>query len=93
MRGRGAATARAPAEQKMVGDWSPRRIADQSAIAVRASKYKNMRAFILASLESTIAKAQKQGYPLASMDDQQIKALTHDANCASARPCHALPHR
>ncbi len=78
-RGRGAAAAKAkPTPQKMVGAWIPRRIADQSAIAIRALKYKNMRAFILASLESAITKAQKQGYPLEGNDDSSDRHDTSD---------------
>ncbi len=82
-RGRAAATARAPAEQKMVGAWIPHRIADQSAIAIRALKYKNMRAFILASLESAITKAQKQGYPLKGHDDASQKHEPRHSPCGS----------
>ncbi len=68
-RGKIATTPAAVTEQKMVGAWIPRDIADKSAIAIRVLKYKNMRAFILASLRSAIAEAQKQGYPLGGHDD------------------------
>ncbi len=61
-------------EQKMVGAWIPRPIADKSAIAIRALKYKNMREFILTSLNRAITEAQKQGYPLeGNNDDSQLR--------------------
>ncbi len=70
-RGRGAASAEAPTQQKMVGAWIPRPIADKAAIAIRALKYKNMREFILASLKGAITEAQKQGYPLEADHDSR----------------------
>ncbi len=70
-RGREAAAAAAPTEQKMVGAWIPRTVADKSAIAIRALKYKNMREFILASLNNAIAEAQNRGYPLEAESDNQ----------------------